>query len=253
MKKQILFIIAVFVFAVSAVSHAGEAEDFFSQGNKAYVEGNYEAALSCYRQVMEMEGISASLLYNMANAYYHMKDAGNAMLYYERALYLDPGNADIQANLRMARKDFGLVEREPGKWERFFQFFSLNGWTWMASGALVVFALIFLLRGVASRLRLSRLLKTASAVALCLFVLSGTGIALQYEKMDCGIVTAKGASLLVSPFDTSSKSNAIKDGRIVRIAKTYKDYLLVEESNGKSGWIAKQSVKTVVPDGDLGL
>jgi len=252
MKKQIFFIIVVFVFVVSAISHAGEAEDLFSQGNRAYVEGNYETALSCYRKVMETEGISASLLYNMGNAYYHIKDVGNAVLYYERALYLDPGNADIQANLRMARKDFGLVEREPGKWERFFHLFNLNVWTWMASGALAVFALIILLRGVAPRLRPGRLLKAASAVALFLFVLSATGLVLQYEKIDCGIVTAKGASLLVSPFDASSKSGAIKDGAVVRIAKTYKDYLLVEEANGESGWIARESVKSVVSDGDLG-
>jgi hypothetical protein len=26
----------------------------------------------------------------------------------------------------------------------------------------------------------------------------------------------------------------------------------VEEANGESGWIAKDSVKSVVPDGDLG-
>ena len=252
MKKQILCITAVFIFAVSVISHAGEAEDLFSEGNRAYVEGNYETALSSYRQVMEIEGISASLLYNMANGYYHMKDPGNAVLYYERALYLNPDNTDIRANLRMARKDFGLVEREAGQWERFFHFFSLNGWTWMASGALAVFSLIFLLRGIAPGLRMNRLLKVASGGALCLFVLSGTGVGVQYEKIDCGVVTEKNAGLLVSPFDASSKSSAIKDGKVVRITGSYKDYLLVEETTGETGWIAKKSVKTVVPDGDIG-
>ena len=243
---------AVFILAVSCVSNAGEAEDLFSQGNRAYVEGKYKTALSCYRQVMETQGISSSLLYNMANAYYHMKDVGNAVLYYERALYLAPGNEDIQANLHMARKDFGLVERESGKWERYFHFFNLNGWTWIASGALTVFSLIFLLRGLSQGARRNRLVKAMFVVVLCLFVVSGTGVVLQYEKMDCGIVTAQGASLLVSPFDTASKSGAIKDGKMVKIEKTYKDYLLVEETTGETGWIAKKVVETVVPGGDLG-
>ena len=37
------------------------------------------------------------------------KKIGQAILNYERALYLDPENADIKANLALARKNFGLV------------------------------------------------------------------------------------------------------------------------------------------------
>ena len=252
MKKRILFLTAAFVLAVSSISRAGEAEDLFSQANRAYVEGDYQTALSCYRKVMEQDGISSSLLYNMANAYYHTKEIGNAVLYYERALYLDPGNADTRANLAMARKDFGLVEKGPGQWEHYFQIFNLNGWTWMASASLLLFSLIFLLRGVSKGAGRNRILKGISAVSLCLFVVSGIGIVSQYEKMDCGIVTAEGASLLVSPFDNAAKSGAIKDGKMVKIAKTYKDYLLVKETTGETGWIAKKAVKTVVPGRDLG-
>ena len=252
MKKQILFFMATFVLAVSSISWAGEAEGFFSQGNRAYVAGDYQTALSCYRKVMEQDGISSSLLYNMANAYYHTKEIGNAVLYYERSLYLDPGNADTRTNLAMARKDFGLVEKGTGQWERYFQIFNLNGWTWMASASLMVFSLMFLLRGVLKGAGRNRILKAISAVSLCLFVVSGAGVVSQYEKMDCGIVTAEGASLLVSPFENAAKSGAIKDGKMVRIAKTYKDYLLVKETTGETGWIAKKAVKTVVPDRDLG-
>ena len=252
MKKWILFLMAALVLAVSSISNANEAEDLFSQGNRAYVEGDYQTALSRYRQVMEQEGISSSLLYNMANAYYHTKDIGNAVLYYERALYLDPGNADIRTNLARARKDFGLVEKGTGHWERYFRFFNLNGWTWMASASLTLFSLIILLRGVWRRAGRNRLMKAVSVVALCLFVVSGTGVVSQYEKMDRGIVIAEGASLLVSPFDTANKSGAIKDGRMVKIAKTYKDYLLVEETTGETGWIAKKAVEAVVPGRDLG-
>ena len=252
MKKQILFLMAGFVFAVFSISYAGEAEDLFSQGNRAYVEGNYQKALTCYGQVMEREGISSPLLYNMANAYYHTKDIGNAVLYYERALYLDPGNADIQSNLAVARKDFGLVEKGAGQWERYFNILNLNGWTWMASASLTVLSLIFFLRGVSQRAGRNRTLKAVFAIALCLFFVSGTGVVSQYEKMDCGIVTAEGASLLVSPFDAAAKSGAIKDGKMVRIAKRYKDYLLVKETTGETGWITKKAVETVVPGRDLG-
>ncbi len=252
MKKQILFIVTALILAVCSIAVAGEKEGLFSQGNRAYVEGDYQKALSCYQQVMEQEGISSSLLYNMANAYYHTRDIGNAVLYYERALYLDPDNLDIQKNLAMTRKDFGLMEKNTDGWEHYFHFLNLNGWTWLASASLTVFCLIFLLRGLYRKPGRNRVLRVLSVAALCLSLVSGIGVLSQYEWMDRGIVTAKDASLLVSPFDTASKSSAIKDGRMVRIAKRYKDYLLVKESTGESGWIARKDVKSVIPGGDLG-
>lgn len=253
MKKRILFLLApALILAATSTCRAGEAEDLFSQGNRAYAEENYQQALACYHRVMKQKGVSSSLLFNMANAYYHTEDIGNAVLYYERALYLDPGNTDIRTNLAVARKDFGLVEKDTGQWERYFHFFNLNGWAWLASASLSVFSLIFLLRSLLQRAGQNKLMKVASLVALFLFVVSGAGVVSQVELLDQGIVTAEGASLLVSPFDTAPKSSAIKDGRRVKIMKRYQDYLLVKESTGETGWIAEKAVKPIVPGSELG-
>ena len=102
-------IIAFLICVSSGGALASQGEDLFALGNQAYAGGKYDEALSCYKRVIEQEGYSASLLFNMANAYYKKKDVGQAILHYERALYLDPGNADIRANLALARKDFGLI------------------------------------------------------------------------------------------------------------------------------------------------
>ena len=113
-------IIALFSCLSLISVSAGQSEDKFALGNEAYAEGKYDEALSYYKGVLEQEGYSASLLYNMANAYYQKKAVGRAILHYERALYLDPGNADIQANLNLARKDFGLIAEPVPDWQRFF-------------------------------------------------------------------------------------------------------------------------------------
>ena len=43
------------------------------------------------------------MYYNLGNSYYKADDIAKAILNYERALLLQPGNADIRANLEVAR------------------------------------------------------------------------------------------------------------------------------------------------------
>jgi len=244
-------IVAGIIVLLSCVSFtsasAGQGDDLFALGNEAYAEGKYDEAISYYKGVMDQEGYSASLLYNMANAYYKKKDVGQAILHYERALYLDPGNADIQANLGLARRDFGLISEPTPAWQRLFDLLNLNWWAMLASGAFGVFSLLYLLRGIGLEVIRGAPFKVLTSVCLLCFAAGGAGVAVQYQDMSRGVVTEDDARLLVSPFDSASSSASIKDGKIVRIAKTYRDYLLVEGVNGKSGWIKNTSVEPVVP------
>lgn len=235
---------------VSLTSASAEkGDDQFALGNEAYAQGKYDEALSYYKGVLEQEGYSASLLYNMANTYYQKKDVGKAILHYERALYLDPGNTDIQANLDLARKDFGLITEPAPDWQRFFDLLNLNWWAILASGAFGAFSLIYLLRGIRPGVLKGAPFKVISTVCILCFMVGGTGAAMQYKNMSRGVVTKDDARLLVSPFDSASSSASIKDGKIVQMAKSYKDYVLVKGRDGKSGWIKKTSVEPVVPSG----
>ena len=249
-------IIAGMIALLSCVSltsaSAEQDNDQFALGNEAYAEGKYDKALSYYKGVLEQEGYSASLLYNMANAYYQKKDVGQAILHYERALYLDPGNADIQANLGLARRDSGLISTPAPDWQRFFHLLNLNWWAMLASGAFGLFSLIYLLRGIRPGILKGAPARILTTFCLLCFMAGGTGIAVQYRNISRGVITKDNAHLLVSPFDSASSSVSIKDGKIVRIAKTYKGYLLVEGGNGKSGWIKRSAVESVVPFGKRG-
>ena len=247
-----LLVVASAVLLISVLctsAWAVQGEDRFALGNEAYAEGKYDEALSFYKGAIKQKGYSASLLYNMANAYYQKTDVGLAILYYERALYLDPGNADIQANLRLARKDFGLIAEPASDWQRFFNMLNLNWWAILASGAFGVFSLIYLLRGIRPGILKGAPARILTTFCLLCFMAGGTGVAMQYRNINRGVVIRDNVRLLVSPFDSASSSASIKDGKIVRIAKTYKDYLLVEGPNGKSGWIKRSAVESVVPSG----
>ncbi len=245
-------IIALLICVSLTNTWAVKGEDKFDLGNEAYAEGKYDEALSFYKGAINQKGYSASLLYNMANTYYQKKDVGQAILHYERALYLDPGNADIHANLSLARKDFGLIAEPVPDWQRFFHILNLNWWAMIASGAFGMFSLIYLLRGIRPEILKGAPFKILTAVCLLFFMAGGTGVAMQYRNISRGVVIGDNARLLVSPFDSASSSASIKDGKIVRIAETYRGYLLVEGVNGKSGWIKRNAVEPVVPDGKRG-
>ena len=226
---------------------SGQSSDLFAGGNQAYANGKYDEAISHYKTVIDQKGYSAALFYNMANAYYRKKNVGQAILNYERALYIDPKNADIQANLRLARKDFGLVSGQVPTWKRVFNLLNLDRWTLIASGALGAFAFLCLIRGIRPKFLTGSSFRIIAAACLLIFMVSGTGIFMQYGNISSGVVTRSGANLLVSPFDSAVSLSSIKNGKVVQMARIYKDYVLVKGINGKSGWIQKDTIEPVVP------
>jgi len=229
---------------------ATDVDDLFSRGNRAYAEGKYDEALTLYKATVEKEGFSASLLYNLANVYYQKKNVGLAILNYERALYLDPGNPDIQANLDLAKKEFGLTPEPSTLWKRTFNILNLDKWTWLGSLALAAFCLFFLFRCVTPKAIPRPLFRTIGAALLLVFLVSGSMVTTRYMNMNYGVITSDDTALRVSPFASASSSARIKDGEIVRIAKAYKDFILVKSPAGKSGWIAKKAVEPVIPSQD---
>ena len=57
---------------------------------------------------------SADVYYNLGNSYYKAGEIAKAVLNYERALLMKPGNSDIRANLEVARaKTIDKVEPVP--------------------------------------------------------------------------------------------------------------------------------------------
>jgi len=241
---------SVLVFCISfGGAIAGQGADLFAQGNQAYAEGRYDEAISLYERVIREAGYSASLLYNLANACYRKKDVGQAILNYERALYLDPGNTDIRTNLALARKDFGLISEPTPAWQRPFDLLNLNGWALAVSGGFWAFSLLILLRGIRPRIFRGTAFRAVTAVLLLFLFTGGAGVALQYENLAWGVVTQDHARLLVSPFESAASSISLQDGKIVRMAGTYRDYVLVKGENGQSGWLKKDAVQPVIPSG----
>lgn len=93
MKKIIILLASLFVcLDISASDSLGRA-------GEAYNKGDYSEAVRLYNEVIEKDGTSAQILYNLGNSYVKVGDVGHAVVSYERALKLSPGNKKIENNL----------------------------------------------------------------------------------------------------------------------------------------------------------
>ena len=97
MKKIYLFI-AMLVVATQTMFAASKQE-----ADEAYQKNEFDTAISLYEELIATEGESADVYYNLGNSYYKNKNMAKAILNYERALLIKPGDADIRFNLELAK------------------------------------------------------------------------------------------------------------------------------------------------------
>ena len=74
-----------------------------AQADSAYVNNDFAGAVEMYEAILATEGESADIYYNLGNSYYKMDNIAKAILNYERALVLNPGDGDIRFNLELAQ------------------------------------------------------------------------------------------------------------------------------------------------------
>ncbi len=77
-------------------------QDYFERGNERYYQGDYAGAIADYTRIQKYGVEDAALLYNLGNAWLMSGRPGNAIFYYDRALWLAPRASDIRHNLETA-------------------------------------------------------------------------------------------------------------------------------------------------------
>ena len=104
MRKAIYILVALCSLApLFLQAQEPNYNELWNRANNHYSLGEYQDALSAYKQIEEAGMVSYKLYYNIANTYYKLKEDGHALLYYERALKLNPSDKDIKNNLEIAK------------------------------------------------------------------------------------------------------------------------------------------------------
>ncbi|MDD2960927.1 MAG: tetratricopeptide repeat protein [Muribaculaceae bacterium] len=96
--KKIYILLTIFV-ASNCFYLISNAQSLSSKAEAAYTADNYIEAQRLYLEAEKKEGISSELFFNIGNTYYRLGNKGKAILYYERALNIDPSNEEARTNL----------------------------------------------------------------------------------------------------------------------------------------------------------
>ena len=115
LRGRIIFIFILLV-SLSIKAEISDPTGVFNEGNKQYEEHNYEAAINSYKGLSE-EFFSPELFLNLGNSYYKLDDIPNTIIYYEKALKIEPDNQTalfhkfkVEAELENSKKE-SLVKK----------------------------------------------------------------------------------------------------------------------------------------------
>ena len=197
--------------SMAMAAHAADLS-VFDRANQDYAAGHYAEAARGFEEVTARRGFSVPVLFNLGNAWLQAGQPGRAILSYERALWLSPGDDAIKTSLRLARRKAGLVVDEPNTLEKAARVCALD--TFALTGACILeflCALVFVGRLLPSFSRtVLRTLIGAGAIALVIVV---TGLALRWPDLDRAVVLEPNAPARIAPAAAASASFNLQIGR----------------------------------------
>jgi tetratricopeptide (TPR) repeat protein len=230
-------------------------DSLWHAGVEAYTAGDYASALQDWEEIRSAGLMSRELYYNLGNAYFKSGEIAPAILWYERALRLDPSDADVRYNLEFARSQTqDRIEEVP---ELFFEswgrsvcyLLSSNTWAVLSIVFLaftVALVLLFLLGSTRGRRRLGFFAGIATLLLTLLswnFARWQRAEALQQNR---AIVMRPVSSVKSSPSaDTAKDLFILHEGTSVKILDSVSGYTNIEIADGRQGWISSKDIEII--------
>lgn len=224
-------------------------------GDSLYISGKFDEAAKVYESVIANKGVASEIYYNLGNCYYKTGDMAHAILYYERALKLDPSDIDTRENLSLAQSK--IQDKSNGQtlffvvawWNSFACWLSINTFKILGLISFTLLLTSLLIRNVKQNEVVRKYLKYVSCLALFLFVLTTLAALQQHHNSTVdnkAIVISESASVKSSPSETSTDLFTLHSGsRLVITDSSMKEWCEVYFEDGKTGWINKHDIEQI--------
>lgn len=248
MKSALTLLLTVTALLARAVDTA-----LPSAAQDAYAKGEYAQALHLYDSIA-IGQVSAALYFNIGNCHMKLGDIPHAVLNYERAIRLEPGAEDIQANLDYARsKVVDRVNELPALtlgslWDQWRGGKDVDQWARRSLWACIIAALLAA-GWLVVRQRALRRVFLVAALAMSLAtviaaVLAATRVA-EVNDRSQAIITAPKVDVRGEPRDGATIVFVLHEGTKVTVLNDQGGWHEVKLSNGSVGWAAPGSLEVI--------
>jgi len=249
MKK---FFILLLIQGIAWTGYA--QEDLLQQAVDAYSKGAYREAVVLYDSILSNKGEAAEIYYNIGNCYYKLNQPAPAILNYERALLLDPGNGDIRFNLEMTK--LKTVDRiEPieefflSEWISSLQnSLGTNEWAWFGVVMFLLFIGCLFLFFFSRKIILKKVGFYAGLILVILIVGSNIFSYKQKKKLtdrNTAIVLSSTVTIKSSPDNSGTDLFLLHEGTKVIIKDKLGDWSEIVIADGNTGWIRTEEIEVI--------
>lgn len=254
MKYGLLIQLFLF-FHISLSLNATTAQVYdIKKANDLYVATSYAQAIEVYEEISKQGYESATLYYNLGNAYYRINKIAPAILNYERALRLDPSNLDIQHNLKLAKAKTvdKIVPQEKNIVEIWYNSIVFathtNVWAYMSIIFFIV-ALCLVLMYMFLRVSWIRKITFFSSIifftfAICFFIFS-----YQQKKMvenqKEAIIFVPSSYVKSSPDQLGSDLFLLHEGTKIIIKHQLGSWVQITTEDGNKGWLPVSTIQKI--------
>jgi tetratricopeptide (TPR) repeat protein len=241
--KKIIFIICI----LCSINIKAD-DSLFINANKDYANESYSEAIKKYESIINSNLESAELYYNLGNCYYKTEQIHKAIYYYEKTLKYNSDFNDASENILLCQ--LKLIDKIDSMPELFYKTIfkkikkslSFNNWFYLT----IIFIWIVFLLSIfrVFKRRNTFVLTNLFIVALILFFIT-YNVSSDYTNTRSAIIYASSTNIMSAPSDKSTNLFTLHIGTKINIKDQIGDWLNINISNGKKGWIRLSDIKEI--------
>ena len=253
-KNGVLTLMIFFIVSTLSLKAQAPVSPLFEEGNTAYNNGDFFKAVTLYEQTLLTGKHSASLYFNLGNAYYRLNKVAESIYNYEKARQLDPENEDFKVNSAFAQNmTIDAIEPLPESQlsqvqNSLYALASASIWSKIVVLFVWLFAIFFSIYLLNKTVKLKRLFFVLSLFSLILFLSSFTikfFANAEQENKKYAIIFSNEINIWSEPNLRAEIQFTLHEGTKVELLDSLDEWEKIRIANGSEGWIKNASLKSL--------
>ena len=233
--RVVIGLMAILFLLVSRAG-ASNAPGPFRAGVIAYEQNDFALASKLFSE-SSSNTLSSGSFQNLGNAEWQLTHTAEAIVAWERALRLNPFDANAENNLTFAREAAQLESPELTWCEIASLWLPANSWAWIACVSLWFAVGVMLVPGVLRR-RKSATQQAAVALGLGVFLLTLPANYGVWTRSQLGVVLKSETSLRLTPTAEAEAATKLSAGEPGRVLRERGNYFLIR-TRRTTGWVER--------------